>query len=327
MDLYIDKENIYSFIKNKGHSLYGDCLKTMQKQLDVYFNFSKETLMSDGFLMAWFSYFTAGVGRSNKHVFNEVVFPERPVKSNTYINFSKEQLSSLYLIDDKRIEVLKDKGAILIGAPGDEFNVFNQVFFLQGDYKFEKKLKIGSADFNKWPDLENYTSSVSDILFIDSFILSDTGSIDVNLIPLLKVLASKSKCKLNVVLYVNHDRVNIAYADIRTKVRQAIESVTGIRPNFTLIKVRDQRGVESYAEHDRTIFTNYIRVYSGDTFNYFKADGSKCTKGREIHFSSYGDNENHQLALGLISDIQHNIDNLPAEVAEGDKKSNFINFK
>jgi hypothetical protein len=64
------------------------------------------------------------------------------------------------------------------------------------------------------------------------------------------------------------------------KIRQAVESVTGIKLNFTLKNVRNQIGIPSYAENDRTIYTNYIRVYSGDTFNYFKANGSKHTKGR-----------------------------------------------
>lgn len=327
MDLYIDKENIHSFIKNRAHSLYPDCLKTMQKQLNVYFNFNKAELLENEGLLAWFKFFTSGLGKNNKQIFNEDVFPLRPLKSNSYITFTKEQLSAIYLIDDERLQVLKDKGAVLIGAPGEEFEVFNQVFLYLDDYKFEKKFKIGSAEFNKWKDLENYSSAVSDILFIDAYILSEPGAIDDNFIPFLKTLVSKSRCKLNLVVYVNNDLVNISYDDISLKVRQAVELVTGIKPNFTLIKVRDQRGVNSYAEHDRTIFTNYIRVYSGDTFNYFKADGSKRTKGREIHYSSFGDNENHNLALELINDIQNNLNELPAEVADGDKKSNFLIFK
>jgi len=327
MDLYIDIANIDSIISNRNHELYNDILKTMQKQLNISFNFSKDELIKNEGLMAWFKYFTSGVGKNNKLTFSETLFPNRPLKSNTYIGFDKEQLSSIYLINDDRIQILKDKGAVLVGGPGEEFEIFNQVFFFQEDYKFEKKFKIGGVEFNKWKDLENYSSAVSDILFIDAYILFDSPGIDVNLIPFLKTLISKSRCKLNFVLYVNHDQVNISYPNLSTKVRQAVESVTGIKPNFTLIKVRDQRGIASYAEHDRTIFTNYLRVYSGDTFNYFKADGSKLTKGREVHYSSFGDSENHKLALGLVADIQNNLNELPADVVEGDKKSNFLNFK
>ena len=327
MDLYIDKENIDSFISFREHPLYGDCLKTMQKKLNVYFNFTKEELVKNEGLLAWFKFFTSGVGKNNKQIFNEIIFPERALKSNTYTSFTKEQLSSIYLISDEKTEVLKEKGAVLIGHPGEEIEIFNQVFLFQEDYKFDKKLRIGSPEFNKWTDLVSYSSAVSDILFFDPYILSEPAAIDDNFIPFLQALLAKSRCKINLVLYVNLDQVNIEYADISARVRKGVESVTGIKPNFTLVKVRDQRGVDSSAEHDRTVFTNYIRVYSGDTFNYFKSNGSKLTKGREVHFSSYGDSDNHNLALELIKDIQDNLDRLPPEIAEADKKSNFLNFK
>ena len=83
MDLYIDKENVDSFISNREHPLYSDCLKTMQKQLNVYFNFPKEELAKNEGLLAWFKFFTSGVGKNNKQIFNEIVFPERNVKSNS----------------------------------------------------------------------------------------------------------------------------------------------------------------------------------------------------------------------------------------------------
>jgi hypothetical protein len=48
----------------------------------------------------------------------------------------------------------------------------------------------------------------------------------------------------------------VNYTDISSKVRQAVESITAVRPNFTIIKYRKQKNVASAAEHDRTIFTN-----------------------------------------------------------------------
>ena len=327
MNLYIDRENINSFIKNHKHHLYNDCLKTMQKQFNIYFNFTKEDIAKDEIFTNWLKFFTSGVGETNKFSFNLILFPDRPLKSNSYIRFDKEQLSSIYLINDIHIKLLKEKGAILIGEQGEEFEIMNQVFLLQKDYKFEKKFRIGSPEFTKWSDLENYSSAVSDILFIDPFIINDLTDVNVNLIPFLKILASKCRCKLNLVLYVKNSESNISYEILSPIIRHEIEQVTGIKPNFTLIKVRDQRDVESFAEHDRTILTNYIRVYSGDTFNYFKPDGTKKTKGREIHFSSFADTENHKLAKELIDDIQKNLDVLPDENVHGDKKSNFLNFK
>jgi hypothetical protein len=327
MDLYLDIENIKSLINNTEHSLYHDTIKAIKKQFNIWFNFTKEEILQDDTLMAWFNLFTYGLGAENTVEFKEEKFPPRPLKSNCHIGFSPIQLSSIYLINDDKIELVKEKGVILIGSPGDEFKVFDQVFLLNQDYKFEKKLKIGANDFKHWNDLKPFTTCVSDIVFADPYILSDKNEIDVNLIPFLKVLVGKSRSKINLVLYVTHDPQHCSYSDISSKIRSAIEGITGVKPNFTLIKVRDQRGIASKAEHDRTVFTNYLRIYSGDTFNYFKSDGTKQTKGREIHFSSFGDNENHKISLEFVNDIQKKLDELPADAAEGDKKSNFLIFK
>lgn len=327
MNLYIDKENVNALIENSKHELYGDCLKTMQRQLDVFFNFGKSEIMNNELLSAWFRMFTSGVGENSVQRFLDEKFPSRPLKSNSYISFSKEELSSIYLIDDERFDSLAAKGALLIGKPGEEIEVFSKLFLTNNDYKFEKKLKIGGANFTSWLDLEKFSFNITDILFIDSYILSDPTLLEHNLLQLLKTLIAKSKCKVNIVVLANTDKVNITYTELSAKIRESVEQITGIKPNFTLIKVRDQRGVKSSSEHDRTIFTNYSRVYSGDTFNYFRPDGNILTKGREIHISSFGDRENYDLSLELVEDIQLKLNDLPENVVEGDKKSNFLYFK
>jgi hypothetical protein len=326
MNLYIDKENVFSLIENSKHELYADCIKTMQKQMNVFFNFSKTELVSSEILIAWIKLFTSGVGASSIQRFNDEKFPERPLKTNTHNSFDKEQLSSVYLVNDERIELLAEKGALLIGRPGEEIDVFNQVFLFNNDYKFEKKLIIGDDNFKTWTTIEKFALSVSDILFVDSYILSDATLIEHNFIKLLKTLVSKSRCKVNIVVLVNTDKQAVAYDDLSKRVRQAVNEVTGVNPNFTLISVRHQRGVTSHAEHDRTIFTNYSRFYSGDTFNYFGPNGEKITKGRELHISSFGDFENHSVSLKLVEDLQLKINALPDSAIEGDKKSNFLSF-
>lgn len=326
MQLYIDKENLSDFVNEQSkHPLFSDCNKTIQRQLDVTFNFSKEELKTDEFLLKWFSALTEGVNDTKKE-FNEAKFPDRPLKSNTYNSFDINQLSAIYLINDDKLTILKDKGAILIGDIGEEIEVFKQLFLHHNDYKFDKKLKIGSSEFSSWNDLSLYSFVTSDIIIIDSFILSDNSLIDSNLISYLKILCSKARCKVNIVIYTNTKEANVSYAALSPSIRDAIESITGIKPNVTLIKYHDQKNVESVAEHDRTIFTNYFRVYSGDSFNYFKSDGSKTTKGREIHYSSFADKENYKLAIELIADIQKHINSLTAEAIQGDKKSNFLKF-
>jgi hypothetical protein len=326
MDLYFDKENIASFINNREHERYDDCFRVMQKQLNLYFNFDKIELLNDEALLAWFKFLTQGVGKQTKQFFSGNKFPERPLKSNTHTRLNPAQLSSIYLINDDRIEVCINAGALLIGKPGEEISTISSLFLNQDDYTFDKKFKIGGNELSQWADLKDYSFPISDIIVIDSYIACDTSLIDTNLIELISILSIKSRCKINIIVYTNHEQTNISYEELSSKIRKGIELVTGVSPNFTLIKYRNQRGVASFSEHDRTIFTNYNRMYSGDTFNYFLSDGTKTTKGRELHYSNYGKKENHELAQELINDIQNNISRMPKESIQGDMKSNFLNF-
>lgn len=327
MNLYIDKENIESLISSRNQERYDDCLKTMRKQLNVFFNFKKEDIMASESMMAWYKLFTQGVGPSNPIKFVEEKIPSRPLKSNTHTTLSNQQLSSIFLVHDEKVETCISSGAILISQPGKEIETLTKLFLNQEDYSFNKGFVIGSDIFSKWSDLDSYSFPVSDVIIVDSYILSDSSLIDSNLIPLLKTLTLRSRCKVNIIIYTNTSNITITYESLREKVKSAINSTTGISPNFTLIKYHDQRGRDSFAEHDRTIFTNYNRLYSGDTFNYFLSNGEKTTKGRELHLFNFGKMENHTLASTLIIDIQSRIANMSPDSILGDKKSNFLNFQ
>ena len=139
MDLYIDKANLNSLIRQKStNSLYFDCVKLMKKQLNVFFNFPKSELKTNTNLMTWFMTMSQGVGSSNSFTFDSN-FPVKPLKSNSARFFTSEQLSSIYLLDGDGVEKFKNSGAVLIGAVGEEIDVFNKLFFNQDDYLFDKR--------------------------------------------------------------------------------------------------------------------------------------------------------------------------------------------
>lgn len=326
MKVYFDYANVESLIDQREEAQYDDCLRAMQKQLDVQFNFSKDELLENETMLTWFASFSSGVGKTNQE-FSDVIFPDRPLKSNAYLTMDNEQLGAIYLLDDEKLDNLKASAAILVGHPGEEVQLLSRLFLHNDDYKFDKKLKINGPELTSWADLGKYPFETTDILLIDQYILCDAEATVHNLLPMLSVLSSKARCKLNVVIYTKYQEGYQTYDDVKAQIRKAISDTTGKRINLTIIQYRDQRGVNVIqAEHDRTIFTNYARYYSGDTFNYWHADGSKRTKGRELHIAGYGDRENHNLALELIDEIQSYLDSLPDEMIEGDKKSNFLTF-
>ena len=330
MYLYIDKPNVDALIGARKNQLYNDCIKTIKKQLNVFFNFSKKELKGNEPLLAWFQLLVDGVGDANKFIFlDENVFPKRPFEEGCMLQFNENKLSAIYLVCDDNIKHLKEIGAVLIGEPGEEINVFNRLFLLQNDYDFHKEVKIGSIELSKWNDLERYSMPLTDIIFVDSYIITDASLIASNLIRYIEVLCSNARNKVNIVLYVNSKNIALSFALLAQQLKVAIRAVTGHVPNFTLIEYSTQRGVDHLGEHDRTIFTNYLRIKSGDSYNYFKSTGEVCTTGREITYNSLGKKQTHDLAKTLISDLQVKIDFLKANNngIQGDRVSNYLNLK
>ena len=325
MNLYIDKENIISLIKSKDNDLYGDVIRMTKKQLNVYFNFPKKDVKENSILQLWFTEFTEGVGSESKLCF-EANFPVAPIKSNSYKYFTREQLKSVYLLSDPDTSKMKDTGALLVGAVGEEIDILNSLFLKNEDYSFERKWKIGDSNFQKWHDLQDYSLPLSDIIFVDGYILkSETNStnlIEINLIRYLSILSQKSKDKLHLVIITKPWPENMDFQELKDKIKKELAKVTGKQPYITLVYTRK--------EHDRNILTNYKTITSGDTFNFWDSQARKITKGKGIYYSSLAKRENDKFSDQIINDLQNIVDHVKANNINdilGDKMSNFLNFE
>ena len=324
MDIYIDKLNLISFIKSKSHVLFDDCNKLLKKQLNVYFNFPKNDLKENSLLINWITTLSQGMGEHNeiKFDYNE---PIRPLKSNSSNSFSSDKLTSVYLLEDEETEKFQNSGCVLVGKVGEEIQILNKLFLNQNDYDFERKWRINGDNFKTWNDLKDYSLPLTDILIIDPYILknkdTDTDTIDINLINYLDVLCNKSFTKANIIIVTDPSKTDYNYDEIKIKIASKLKGQLGKKPTFTLILTK--------REHDRSMLTNYTRVYAGDTFNFWNNRNQKITKGREISYSSLAKRENHNLAIELIADVQKTIDVLNQnnpDYIQGDKISNFLNF-
>ncbi|MBI9061970.1 MAG: hypothetical protein JEZ14_08265 [Marinilabiliaceae bacterium] len=220
------------------------------------------------------------------------------------------ELKSAYLLSGDCCDDLVEDGALAIKNLGHEVNLFNQFVFLKNDYDFEKKMGIGSVEYNKWSDLEKYTMPFTDILIIDQYVFSDASLIPSNYIKCLEALHAKKTIQTNIIVYTDFDQFNRGQrspVQIAKATKKAVKQITGIKPTFTLVLVKKQRDVDSFSEHDRTIWTNYFRLYTGDSINHFNSAGEKITTGREIHLTSHLKEENRLLSDKLIDDLQDNI--------------------
>ena len=319
MTAYFDYENLVSYLKQPKDDNFVFSLSLLKKHLDIRFNFGKEKFKDSDDLLQFLKVFTSGVSDGDKIKFLPTKFPPRNVKSNTHKDFSIDEMLSVYFINDEDLHKLKNKEELLIADKGEEMDMFKMLFLQNDDYKFEKKLRIGSQ-FKNWNDLRTYYGPYTDLIIVDNFILGDISLFETNLIGIIKnTLKDNIRKKINIIIFLKPDQQNVDFTDLRTKITTIVQASYTDSPNITLVK--------HYAEHDRTVLKNFIRIYSGDTFNYFLSNGTKNTKGKEIHFSSIADKENYSLYIDTLNDLQKIIDGSLPKNIEGNKVSKFLKFQ
>lgn len=315
MKIYIDEKNLESFLNQKDNNLFNDVLKVLKRQLDKHFNFSKNRLKENHKLSSIIPILTSGVNETLTSFDNG--FPVRPLKSNSANSFNSEQLSSILWVDDEGFTKLNNSGSTIVSDVGNEIKSIEQLFFFQNDYIFEKHLRIGSSNFSNWEHLKKFSMPLTDIIFIDNYILSSKEIIDCNIKEFISILLEQCNTKVNFVLFVHPDQVDGNIEDYQKEFKSFLRQCTGKSSNVTIIETRK--------EHDRTVITNYKRVYTGDTFNFWNNRGVKITKGREIEYSSFLKSENDNLKKELLIDLQEIINKNPENVF-GDKLSGYLTF-
>ena len=53
MDLYIDKENLRSFLNSRDKDEFDDCLRMLRRQLHIVYNMDKADVKNDAELLPW----------------------------------------------------------------------------------------------------------------------------------------------------------------------------------------------------------------------------------------------------------------------------------
>jgi len=154
----------------------------------------------------------------------------------------------------------------------------------------------------KWSDISPYLTPFTDMVFIDNYIFKDENLHDNNLIPLLKTLDKSTP--------VGYNLFFVSYEDTKEKI--------DVNHVFTkMLKIRKENELKfelgvfiaksEFKEHDRGIFMNYLRIRSGDSFNYFGADGELLTNGTDIEFYSYAESMNSLNSSRILEDINTKI--------------------
>lgn len=339
MDLYIDKENLVSFIKaglgtDKPNG-YMDCERLIMRQLSIVYNFTKEDARSDELIMTWLMKLSEGRGpKEVEDKYRSNVFPERPIKTNCYNSFSASQLCAVYLIndDDDKIQSLIDKNALLIGKVGEEVKTLRRLF-CGNDYDLDKLYDLHN-NFPSWEKLaeDNHFLPLTEIIIVDNYLFhAQEEDLEQNIYKLLKLLVAASKqSKINILFVTQKEyydkktrnTIKPNWDKLKDRIVNIVNQQIGAKPNITFILTNNQ-----LKKHDRFILTNYRLFRSGDTFYYFNRKDELKTRGDFFDVNSLAKWSNHQVAKSLIESIQQLYDEVkknPDSIVGRESKSNFI---
>ena len=306
MEVYIDKENLRSFIRARNDSrhkdCYDDCYRMLKRQLHINYNFAKtRELLEDEELKNYFMLSGQGAGSSESDLFSEEKFPSRAVGTKTLKEFNKAQWSSVYLLADSNINELKNLKTTLVGGPNEEIDILKRLFCGKSDFDYHQLYNL--QDSNSFPNWEQIRSDdlnlpLSDIIIMDRYagaFLANPDAEDLNLFKCIEVLVENTRSKVNVVIVCDEtyeaficqngkkvkEKVRVEKTDFIENVIDVVTRKTSFEPNVTMVinpsyeEIKDAKKNRIINRddlkilnhpHDRMIFTNYMLFRSGDSF-------------------------------------------------------------
>lgn len=296
MIVYFDKENFLSFIKNIDRSSKDmDVLRLVKNQVNVHFNFDPESLDDDEFILV--EEFQEGVSENWQWTYgNDAI--KRPINEDSF-----PIKNGIYLLNDKNLNREQNKHKYLIGGVNEEIETLKQLLLDKDDYGFHIQELIGIGHFDNWDKIEPYCLPFSTLLIVDRYMFKGPdlgGNISLFEYNLKIIIANffknkKSKARVIFVYQINPFVANNSpqfdegpdFQNMRQKVVSAVRSKNRYCPAPEIIFIGVPHGrIED--EHDRNIITNYLRIKSGDTLVYFKANGIVETNSNDFDIYSLG---------------------------------------
>ena len=342
MRLYIDKENLLSFISAAKdpavYDLVSDCRKMMKKHMSLCYNFSKKAVREDPALQAWFmGYGTQGCGRTEPDVFLEEKYPPRPVKCNFCTQLSRPECNAVYLIAEDVTKVC-NMHSVLAGGVGDELSVLGKLM-CDDDYQFHKLYNIREREvFSGWDQLDSdgHILPTADILIIDRYLFGGRNDIqeivlEHNLYKFLEIFGSKRGSRVNVVFLTSGVRNKPLWAARKSRIEKCLKkhnkhAVVNVTFIFYPLGIHE----DVIREHDRLIVTNYRLFRSGDSFVYYNSNGDLISNGQFLDVDSTADSDKSRQIESILTYVQQTYNAIRDlrndDLIIGDKVSSFIDF-
>ena len=162
--------------------------------------------------------------------------------------------------------------------------------------------------FKSWLDLEPYALPASSIVIHDKYLLQKKELYESNLYPILNALLSDCKNHIEILIIGSFEKdywtgdANEILSVIKNEWSQHQQT----SHQLGVILNRSTR----FKEHDRGIFTPYLLIQSGDSFNYFDRNGRWRTNGTTIQFLPLSNAANRNSAFGALTNLKLIRDNV-----------------
>ena len=272
---------------------------------------------------------TATKNRNGKKNVWNINFPPRPVHKSSHESFSRDMLSSIYMLDGENVREWAETGSVLVAEKGREIDTIKK---LQISNVFIPTKQFRIRSMSDWTTIGKNSTPCTDVIVVDQYLFAQSEfDYEVNSYSLLEQLCKwANSTSINIVIFTLKDYkgvdkyYDVPFVTIKRRLKDRLSRQIGVEPNITFVVLPEKE------QHDRTILTNYKMYTSGDSFKYFK-DGtnvSLCTHGEWMYINSLHDDDVLQNAQDFINDLQKIIDEVKNKVMSirGDKKSFFLNF-
>lgn len=332
MKLYIDEANIESFVKSKNSrpEEFLEVKLMIKKGFDVHHNFPKDELLKNNYVTAWLKEIKGqGVERDTAYCPNSEITPKssednddtskdyhnmRSVKSNFYVDYDLEGLSSIFLlnIDDNTAQTLKDKGSVLVGKCGEELDLLSRFASLDDKNTPVKDIKAWS---DYCPELP-----LTDLIICDNYYFNSKKAYEQDNHEFLRAISKYVGSQINLVIIAKKGEIDSNF-DLNIEaesIRNILSTATGLSKKKCNVTI-----MTSYREHNRHAITNYYRIDCSPGFIIHSPE-------RRVKNNDTADIKPHIIrsayltSQSLIEEYQEVVNSKPD--IYGSPKSNFLQF-
>lgn len=259
---------------------------------------------TDSLQEAFFKGLTTGRGDSKISLDNN-----NPIYNNEC--FLARRPTTLYCLneeDENNKKALDDNNGYAVAFQDNYMHQWERLSLLKHNktLSVREDAYIKSSTLKSWDELEKYLTKFTDVVIVDNYIFSSDELIPSNFEKILIELSKATPVKFNLTIYTFEGR-----RESRLNGKMLMRKLNSIvEANNINCNIQLALAFNKVKEHDRGIFTNYLRIKSGDSFNYFNSKGEVITSGTDIDFHSMTDPNLRAAAKNVLHDLNNKLNSM-----------------